>query len=544
MFPARTRTRSGPRARQPNRPVMAVKTTHRACLALLALALCAPWARPGMPGDWPQWGHDMTRNMSCAETGLPGHFVAGRFLDGSDAIDMATTQNVKWVARLGSQSYGNPIAAGGRVYVGTNNDSPRDPRLTGDRSALYCLDAESGALLWQLSAPKLGTGQVSDWEFVGLCSSPAVEGDRLWVLTNRCELACLDVNGLADGNDGPYQDEGRYLAGPGNEPLELAETDADIIWLFDLIAECGVRPHNIASSSPCLVGDRVWVSTSNGVDVGHLQAPAPDAPSLIVLHKDTGALLAEEASGLSRRILHSNWTSPAYLRTEELELAIFGGPDGWIYAFEPDPVQAGEGRPVLREAWRCDANKPEYRVDEEGNPRRYPTRDGPSEVLATPIVWGGKVYAVIGQDPDHGSGVGRLVCIDPGGEGDVSQTHVLWDYDRIHRSMSTPAIYAGLLFAADFSGFVYCLDARTGEEHWVHDTMANIWGSPLVADGKVYIGNEDGFLTILPASADYAKERVVEVDMTSPIYSSPIAADSVLYVSLHTHLFALQESGG
>jgi outer membrane protein assembly factor BamB len=457
---------------------------------------------------------------------------------------MATTENVRWVALLGSQSYGNPIAAGGRVYVGTNNDVPRDPRFQGDRSALYCLDAGSGALLWQLNVPKLGTVQVSDWEFVGLCSSPAVEGDRLWVLTNRGELACLDVDGLADGNDGPFQDEGRYLAGPGNEPMELAATDADILWLFDMIAECGVRPHNITSSSPCLVGDRVWVATSNGVDVDHAGTPAPDAPSLIVVDKDTGALVGVEASGLGRRILHASWTSPAYLRTDSLELAVFGGPDGWIYAFEPDPVPGEDGVAVLEEAWRCDANKPEYRVDEEGNPRRYATREGPSEVVATPIVWDGKVYAAIGQDPDHGSGVGRLVCIDPSGEGDVSRTHVLWDYDRIHRSLSTPAVWEGLLFTADLSGFVYCLDARTGEEHWVHDTMAHIWGSPLVADGKVYIGNEDGFLTILPATPEYAKERVIEVDMRSPMYSSPIAADGVLYVALPTHLYAVEESDG
>jgi len=510
---------------------------------LVALTLCCGLARAGAPGDWPQWGHDMTRNMTCAETGLPDGFVAGKFIGATDEIDMATTKNVRWIAKLGSQSYGNPIVAGGRVYVGTNNDSPRDPRFQGDRSVLNCLDAKSGALLWQLNVPKLGTGQAGDWELVGICSSPAVEGDRLWVLTNRGEIACLDVDGLADGNDGPYRDEGRYLAGPGNEPIELADTDADLLWLFDMLAACGVSPHNITVGSPCLVGDRIWTTTSNGVDVDHAETPAPDAPCLIAVDKNTGALLAREASGLSRRILHSNWTSPAYLRTEALELVIFGGPDGWVYAFEPEPVLDEDGQPLLKEAWRCDVNKPEYRCDEQGRPRKYTARDGPSEVLGTPIVWDGKVYALIGQDPDHGQGVGRLVCIDPGGKGDVTKTHVLWGYDRIHRSMSTLAVYDGLLFAADFSGFVYCLDAKSGKEHWVHDTLAHIWGSPLVADGKVYIGNEDGFLSILPATREYDRKRVVEVDMTAPIYSSPVAADGVLYVALHTHLFAIRESG-
>lgn len=500
-------------------------------------------AAPQGPGDWPQWGRDMTRNMTCDVTGLPGSFVAGEFIGATDEIDMATTKNVKWIAKLGSQAYGNPTVANGRVYVGTNNDSPRDPRFTGDRSVVNCLDEETGELIWQLNIPKLGTGKVSDWEFLGICSSPAVEGDRVYVMTNRCEVACLDVNGMADGNDGPFQDEAQYLTDRGQELVELTEKDADIIWLFNMIDECGVFPHNITSSSVCIAGDKLWVSTSNGVDYGHVETPAPNAPSLILLDKATGKLLGEEASGLSSRIYHCNWSSPAYLKTDDLDLCIFGGPDGWIYAFAPETVEDEDGFQIVKEVWRFDGNLPEYRFDEEGKPRKYATRDGPSEVLGTPVVHDGKVYAVIGQDPEHGEGVGRMVCIDPRGEGDITDTNLIWDYRKINRSLSTMAITGGLLFGADFSGFVYCLDAKTGAEHWVHDTMAHIWSSPLVADGKLYIGNEDGYMTILPATKEYSKDDVVEIDMTSPIYSSPIAANGVLYIGIHTHLFAIAESG-
>ena len=86
---------------------------------------------------------------------------------------------------------------------------------------------------------------------------------------------------------------------------------------------------------------------------------------------------------------------------------------------------------------------------------------------------------------------------------------------------------------------VYCLDAKTGKEHWVHDTKAHIWGSPLLADGKVVIGNEDGILTILPLATTLDPAKVVEVDMHSPIYSSAITANGVLYVGTHTHLYAI-----
>lgn len=496
---------------------------------------------PVLASDWPMWGRDQTRNMVSDTKGLPSDFYPGDFIGASDEIDISTAKNIKWIAKLGSQAYGNPTVADGLVYVGTNNDSPRDDRFKGDRSTVNCFREDSGDLVWQLNIPKLGTGKVSDWEFLGICSSPAVVDDRVYFVTNRCEVISLDVNGMTNENDGPFTDEASYLAWPGKETVPLKKTDADIVWTMNMIDECGVFPHNITSSSVLPVGDRLWVTTSNGVDYGHVETPAPNAPCLILVDRHTGELLGEEASGLSQRILHGNWTSPTYLKTDKLELCIFGGPDGWVYAFKPDPVEDEDGYMILEEAWRFDANKPHYRV-KDGKQLKYATRGGPSEVLGTPSVYDGKVYALIGQDPEHGEGVGNLVCIDPSGEGDVTKSKEIWSYDKIHRSVSSLSIVDDLLFAADFSGFIYCLDAKTGEEHWVHDTKGHIWGSTLVADGKVFVGNEDGYLTILPASKEFEKGSEIEIDMGSPIYSSPIAANGVLYVASHTHLFAIAET--
>lgn len=492
----------------------------------------------GVAQDWPMWGNDPTRNMVSDVTGLPRSFDAGGFVRGTDQIDMEKTENIRWVAKLGSQSYGNPTVANGRVFVGTNNDSPRDPRFTGDRSNVYCFDEATGELNWLLSIPKLGTGKVSDWEFLGICSSPCVDGDRVYLVTNRCEVMCLDVHGMANGNDGPFDTEATYFAERGSPPVEVKETDADILWTLDMIDACGVFPHNITSSSVAVVGDRVWVSTSNGVDYGHVETPAPFAPCLILVDKNTGELLGEEQSGLSQRILHGDWVSPTYLETDDLELAIFGGPDGRVYAFEPEPIVDEDGYKVLKEAWRFDVNKPEFRV-KDGEPVKYATRNGPSEVLGTPVVHDGKVFALIGQDPEHGEGVGRLCCIDPTGSGDITTSGQVWAFDGINRSISTPSITDGLLFTADFSGFVYCLDEKTGDLYWKHDTFAHIWGSTLVADGRVWVGNEDGILTSIPATRTYDKKLVTETDMTSPVYSSPIAANGTLYVATHTHLFAI-----
>ena len=479
------------------------------------------------------WGRDASHAMSSPEVGLPVDFSAGRFIGASDEIDPKSTRNVKWIAKLGSMTYGNPTVAGGKVFVGTNNDAPRDPGARGDRCNVYCFDEATGGFLWQLTVPKLGTGMVSDWEYLGMCSGPAVEGNRAYLVTNRCEVICLDVNGLADGNDGPFQDEARYKAGPEGEPAPLVPTDADIIWVFDMIKECGVHPHNITSSAVLIAGDDLWVTTSNGVDVEHGDIPAPDAPSLILVDKKTGKLRAVEASGLSSRMFHASWTSPTFLSTGETQLGIFGGPDGFCYAFAPTPVAGKDGKPILKEVWRVDGNRPEYRTT-DGKAVPYGDRNGPSEMIATPVVYEGRIYCAIGQEPDSGEGGGNLVCIDATGK-------VLWSYGKINRTMSTPAIGGGLVFAPDYSGFVHCLDARTGEAYWVHDTMGHTWSSPLLADGKVYLGNEDGYLTILPATKEYDKGKAIELDMGAPLYSSAIAANGVLYLSTHTHLFAIAE---
>src|SRR2546421_6387304 len=243
--------------------------------------------------DWPMWGHDRSRNMISDEKGLPASFDAGQFKSGSEEIDMATTKNVRWVAKLGSQTYGNPTVAGGKVFIGTNNEAPRNPKYVGDRGILMCLDEKTGKFLWQLAVPKLGTGKISDWEFLGLCSSPAVDGERVYVVTNRCEVLCLDVSGLANGNEGPFTQEAQYLAGPGKSPVDPGPTDADIVWRFDMREELGVFPHNMTSSAVLIVGDRLYATTSNSVDWTGKHTPAPDAPALVCLDKNTGKLLGE-----------------------------------------------------------------------------------------------------------------------------------------------------------------------------------------------------------------------------------------------------------
>jgi outer membrane protein assembly factor BamB len=99
------------------------------------------------------------------------------------------------------------------------------------------------------------------------------------------------------------------------------------------------------------------------------------------------------------------------------------------------------------------------------------------------------------------------------------------------------------LYIADFSGLLHCLDAKTGKVHWTYDMLAAAWGSPLIVDGKVYIGDEDGDVCVFQhtSKTQGPMEPIAENYMNNSVYSTPIIANNVLYISNRTHLFAIDQ---
>jgi outer membrane protein assembly factor BamB len=512
--------------------------------------------------DWPEWGGGAVRNMYSPANGLPDSFGKVEFKPGTEEIDVKNVKNLRWATKIGSQSYGNVTVAQGKIFVGTNNENPRDPKHPGDRSILMCFDEKTGEFLWQLVVPKLASGKVNDWENLGLLSSPTVEGNRVYLVSSRCEVLCLDINGMANGNDGPFKDEAKYVVkdvlldrGKPTErpapPIEPGPRDGDIIWRYDMMDELGVFPHNASNCSVLIVGDVVYVCTSNGQDWTHSNIPSPNAPSFIAVNKKTGELLGEDDAHISQRIFHGEWSSPSLAPVNGKNLIMFGGGDGWCYAFDPKPVKEGDSS-FLKTVWKYDCNPPERKKF------KYPAAEGPSEINATPVFYKNRIYVAVGQDPEHGEGVGNLTCIDATKTGDITSTGKIWSFDKIHRSLSTVSIdpNTGLLFVGDFSGFVHCLDAETGKLYWTFDMKAHIWGSTMVADGKVYVGDEDGDFTVLAANkgkklaADKVKpggpeneaEFISETNLGSPVYGTPVVANGTIYIQSNTHLFGFYDA--
>ena len=486
---------------------------------LLAMVVGAAWA-----GDQPQWGERWTRNMVSPEAGLPESFKPD------------SSEHLLWSVPLGDGSYSSPIVAEGKILIGSNNTKPQDPRHQGDRGVMQCLNEKDGSFLWQLVVPRIGGDQYLDWPGIGICSEPTVEDGLAYLMTNRTEVVCLDLDGLADGNDGPYVEEGRHMTPAEDPPMEPGPFDADIVWLCDLRAAVGVYPHDSPHTSILVDGDYLYLNTCNGVDNTHVKIRAPEAPALIVLEKKTGRVVARDREGMAPRTFHSTWSPPAMGEVNGQRLVFFGGPDGVCYAFKALTSPVPDTMQTLECVWRfdCDPSAPKENIHEYSKN----VREGPSEIVAMPVFYKKRVYVVAGGDVWWGKRQAWLKCIDPAGTGDVTKTAELWSYSIPRQCFSTPAITNGLVFVGDDSGVVHCVDAETGEGYWTHDVGRAIWSSALAADGKIYMGARSGVMTVF--AAEKTLSVLFDTRFPDEINATPTAANGVLYIATRGALYAFR----
>ena len=491
---------------------------HSLWLSILAIAL------PLGGADQAQWGERWTRNLISNERHLP------------DIFDPKTRQNIKWSVRLGTETHSTPIIAGGRVYIGTNNGEPRDPKHDGDRGVLMCFSEQDGKLQWQLVVPKREEDPFLDWPKSGIASSATVEGDRVYVVSNRGEVICLDARGLANGNDGPYLDEARHMTSKNAPSLRLGALDADILWLYDLTAGVGIWSHDAAHSSILILGNYLYLNTGTGVDNTHKKIRTPNAPSLVVLDKRTGQLIARDNEHIAPNIFHSTWSSPSAAKVNGRTLVFFSGGNGVVYGFEPISESASTHEvQFLKRVFRFDFDP----TAPKENVHRYNSnrRESPSNLYGFPVFDHHRLYLAGGGDLWWGKNEAWLKCIDATKTGDVTSSAEIWAYPLVKHVLSTPAIYRGLVFIADCGRRVHCLDAKTGKALWTHEANGEFWSSPLVADGKVYIGTRRGDFWVFAAERE--KRILSTVEFGAPISATATAANGVLYVSTMFELFAI-----
>ncbi len=478
--------------------------------------------------DRPQWGQAWSRNMVSSERNLP------------DSFDLATGHNLKWSAALGSETHSTPIIAGGRVFIGTNNDHPRDPKNQGDRGVLMCFDEQTGRFLWQLVVPKRTEDIYFDWPRSGIASPVTVEGDRVYLVSNRGEVLCLDARGR--------------------------DHDAVILWRFDLTTGAGIWSHDAAHSSILIHGEHLYLNTGTGVDNTHRRIRAPDAPSLIVLDKHTGRLVARDDEHIAPNIFHSTWSSPSLAQVNDRPLLFFAAGNGIVYAFDPvfrenrreealsesrithhvsnlpaNPSLLSSPAPSnavaqLTKVWQFDFDPSAPKT----NVHKYVTnrRESPSNFYGMPVFYEHRLYVAGGGDIWWGKNEAWLKCIDPKKTGDITTNGLVWSYPLQKHVLSTPAVFDGLVFIADCGRTFHCVDAQSGKACWTHEIEGEAWASPLVADGKVYLGTRRGIFYIFAASRQ--KNLLAAVDLGSPISSTATAANGVLFIATMSQLHAVE----
>ena len=324
---------------------------------------------------------------------------------------------------------------------------------------------------------------------------------------------------------------------PSDSGYELTKADGDIIWRFDMIKELSVVPHDVCGSTPLLYGDYLYVCTSNGMDDTHKNVANPSAPSLIVLDKQTGELVATDGELIGERMLHGHWSSPIAAEINNRAMILFGGGDGVLYAFEPVKLSTDYGKvQTLKKIWEYDCNPNDYR---RRNGQKIPysswnnkSPEGPSEIIATPVVCNNRVYIAIGQSPIHGPGKGMLSCIN------AVTGEKIWENCQIGRSLSNAVIDNDLLYIADYNGRLYCFDANTGELIWRHELEAGVWSaSPVVVNNKVYISTEGNILWVLKAGRE---KEVVSSCRLKSMAITPTVHDGVMYLPTQKHFFAIK----
>jgi outer membrane protein assembly factor BamB len=466
---------------------------------------------------------------------------------GSSALpDAFRSEDLLWEIQPGTHQYTIPRIDGGRIFIGINDTTLEHPvlRRTGG-GIVMCLQQTTGEMIWQLAIPRYMEGNDPPFHFnhwrCGVCSRPALDGKRLYIVGPRGDVLCLDRNGQANGNDGPFLKDAEYMGVPADSGYQLTKTDGDIIWRFDMIKISSVVPHDVCGSTSLLHGDYLYACTSNGQDDKHKYVVNPSAPSLIVLNKHTGRLAATDGELIGKRMFHGLWSSPVAAEIGGQGMILFGGGDGVLYALEPLGSPAGDDKTrTLKKIWQYDCNPLDYR-QRDGRKISYSgwkskSPDGPSEIIATPVVYKDRVYLAIGQSPIHGPGKGMLSCID------AATGRKIWETRRVGRTLSDAAIHDGLLYISDFTGRLYCFDADTGEHYWQHELDAGVWSaSPVVVDGKVYISTERNELWVLKATRE---KQILSRCRVKSMAITPAVHNGMFYFPTQRRLFALKIKSG
>lgn len=388
----------------------------------------------------------------------------------------------------------------------------RGPSANGlsDESNLPVKWNDKQNLAWKLALPGLSGSTPIIWDdriFLNVA-----EGDDLYLwCVDRKKGALTWKRKLGGGNvkmrkhnmssPSPVTDGRNVFVMTGTGLLKSFDFSGREIWSRDIQKDYGEFGLNWGyASSPLLHQDSLFVQVLHGMNT--------DDPSYLlrVNKRDGKTLWRVERPTDAVRESPDSYTTPALLRNgKNLEIVVTGGD----YATGHD-VATG------KELWRAGGL----------NPDKNPFY----RVVASPVVFDGIVYVP--------SRVRPLLALRAGGRGDVTKSHLLWSFTN-GPDVPTPVTDGKYFYIVNDKGIMWCLNAKTGEEVYGGKRLkpGTYSGSPVLADGKIYVTNEDGVTSVVKAGPEF--EVLAENDQGEYCLSSPAISDGQIFIRTSNHLYAI-----
>ncbi len=288
------------------------------------------------------------------------------------------------------------------------------------------------------------------------------------------------------------------------------DKDGNILWFHSLTEEIGrISGYGGRTHTPFVDGDLVilsFLNTSWGNQI-------PGRHRYYAFDKRTGEVVWISTPGGPPK--DTTYSTPVVALINGRRLLIAGNADGAVYALK---MHTGE------KVWG-------FRLSKRG-------------INVSVVVDGHRVYAAHGEENLDNTSMGRVVCIDGTGTGDITKTHELWRYDGCMVGYTSPVVHAGRIYFVDNSANLHCLDAENGTSHWHHNIGTVGKGSPVWADGKLYATEVNGGFTIVQAGKEEAKtldKKKIKTSEGRPaeIYGSPAIAYGRIYFTTEEGLYCL-----
>jgi len=296
--------------------------------------------------------------------------------------------------------------------------------------------------------------------------------------------------------------DGRFVwVMTGTGILKAFDFDGKEVWVRDIQKEYGRFVLNWGyASSPLLYDDSLYVQVVHGMR-------GAATSYLLRVDKATGKIIWRvERPTPARYESKDAYTTPALLRYGTTAEIVISGSD-LVTGYDPA---------TGKELWRASGLNP--------------SNDGGARVVASPVVFGETIFAPSRERP--------ILALKAGGRGDVTRSHVLWSFDN-GPDVPTPVTDGTYLYVVNDRGIMWCLDAKSGKQMYGRQRLrsATYSGSPVVADGKIYITNEDGLTTVLKAGPSF--EILAQNDLDEYTLSSPAISDGQIFIRTEKFLYCI-----